>query len=254
MALLHMHFKSPTLVMQTNVTVVLPESEQLFTSRTNTKLKTLYLLHGLSNDSSIYTRFTNIERYASNRNVAVVMPSVDHSFYADMKYGHNYFSFVQKELRTFMLNVLPLSDKREDNFVAGHSMGGYGAFKLALTNPELFSAAASLSGAMDINRFLQDGVFNGFNAKPIFGEVDSLKDTEHDLYKLLKDRQSEQAVLPKLLQMCGTEDYLYEDNVNFKNYALSLKTDLDYREGPGDHNWEYWEYAIKEVMDWLPLD
>ncbi|MHA2890483.1 alpha/beta hydrolase [Bacillus cereus] len=254
MALLQLNFKSPTLDMQTNVTVILPENENMFSSKLDKPLKTLYLFHGLTNDNTIYTRYTNIERYASERNLAVVMPSVDHSFYTNMKYGHNYFTFIQKELRTFLWNILPLSTKREDNFVAGHSMGGYGSFKLALTNPELFSAAACISGVMDINYFLQKDIHPGFSHQPIFGDVTNLSGTEQDLFHLLKEGMNKGIQLPKLLQMCGTEDYLYEDNLKFKDLALSLNTDLEYQEGSGAHDFNYWEYAIKEVINWLPLD
>lgn len=116
MALFQLNFNSPTLAMQTNVTVILPEKEEMFLHKKDIRFKTLYLFQGLTNDHTIYTRHSNVERFASERNLAVVMPSVDHSFYTNMKYGHHYFSFVQKELRTFLCNVLPLSYKREDIF------------------------------------------------------------------------------------------------------------------------------------------
>ncbi|WP_100618222.1 alpha/beta hydrolase [Bacillus cereus] len=252
MALLQLNFKSPTLEMQTNVTVILPENEEMFSDKIK-PLQTLYLLHGLTNDNTIYTRYTNVERYAKERNLAVVMPNVDHSFYTDMKYGHDYFTFIQKELKTFLCNILPLSDKREDNFIAGHSMGGYGSFKLALTNPELYAAAACISGVVDINYFLQKNVQKGFSAKPIFGEANTLSETEHDLFYLLKENIDKGISLPKLYQICGTEDYLYEDNLKFRDFARNLNADIVYKEGSGAHDFNYWEYTIKEVINWLPL-
>ncbi|WP_229192514.1 alpha/beta hydrolase [Bacillus cereus] len=154
-----------------------------------------------------------------------------------MKYGHDYFTFMQKELKIFLCNILPLSNKREDNFIAGHSMGGYGSFKLALTNPELY-AAACISGVVDINYFLQKDVQKGFSAKPIFGDATNLSGTDHDLFYLLKENIDKGISLPKLYQMCGTEDYLYEDNLKFRDFALNLNADLEYKESSGDHDFE----------------
>jgi len=253
MALIKLNFKSKCLAMQIDVTVIIPENEQMSSTGFNEKFKTLYLLHGLTNDSSIYTRYTNIERYASDKNLAVVMPSVHHSFYTDMKYGHPYFTFISEELPNFVRNLLPLSANREDNFVAGHSMGGYGTFKLALTKPEAFAAAASMSGVMDINYFLQDGVFEGFNPKSIYGDVKNLAGTENDLFYLLEKNVKNKVPLPKLFQICGTEDFLYESNIRFRDFANKLNVELTYVEKPGEHEWGFWEDAIKRIVEWLPL-
>ncbi len=111
---------------------------------------TLYLLHGLSDDDSIWLRRTSIERYVADLGIAVVMPQVHRSFYTDMAEGGRYWTFISEELPTLARSFFPLSHQREDNFVAGLSMGGYGAFKLALRKPEQYAAAASLSGALDM--------------------------------------------------------------------------------------------------------
>ena len=253
MALLQINFNSTCLAMQTNITVIIPETSGILKPDFNGKLKTLYLLHGLSNDNTIYTRYTNIERYACDKNLAVIMPSVDHSFYADMKYGHKYYSYICEELPTFMRNIFPLSAKREDTFIAGHSMGGYGTFKIALMNPDKFAAAASMSGVLDINVFLQDGIFEGFNPKSIYGDTKDLTGSENDLFHLLKNKVKAKTPLPKLFQICGTEDFLYQSNLNFKEFAQNLKIDLTYEEKSGDHDWGFWEESIKKIIDWLPL-
>lgn len=96
----------------------------------------LYLLHGLSDDHTIWHRRTSIERYVSALGLAVVMPNVGKSFYTDMANGGNYFTFITEELPTLVQSYFPVSAKREDNFIAGLSMGGYGAFKVALSCPE----------------------------------------------------------------------------------------------------------------------
>ena len=254
MSFIQLNFNSKCLGMRTNVNVIIPESDEIFTANFNKNLKTLYLLHGLGNDYSAYMRYTSIERYALKKNLAVVMPSADHSFYTDMEYGHKYFTFISEEIPQFIRNVFPLSDKREDNFIAGHSMGGYGSFKTALLKPESFSAAASLSGALDINHFFTEGAKNGFNTKSIYGDMKTLENTDNDLFYLIKKHAENGIILPKLYQTCGTEDFLYEDNIKFRDLAQKLKLPLTYKEGPGEHEWGFWDNAIKDVIDWLPLD
>ena len=112
--------------------------------------QTLYLFHGAYGDYSDWMRFTSIERYAQQRKIAVVMPSVQNSFYQDMYLGERYLTYVTEELPRFVRTLFPLSVKREDTFTAGLSMGGYGALKVALTKPEQYACAASLSGAVDL--------------------------------------------------------------------------------------------------------
>ncbi|MBP9478702.1 MAG: esterase family protein [Sebaldella sp.] len=253
MALIQLNFNSKCLGMRTNINVIIPESEEIFTTNFKKDLKTLYLLHGLGNDYSAYTRYTNIERYAASKNIAVVMPSADHSFYTDMEYGHKYFTYISEEVPNFVRNIFPLSDKREDNFIAGHSMGGYGSFKFALLKPDSFAAAASLSGALNINRFFTEGPLNGFNTKSIYGDAKSITNTENDLFYLLENNAKNNIILPKLYQTCGTEDFLYEDNTKFRDLANNLNIDLTYEEGPGEHEWGFWDASIQRVLDWLPI-
>lgn len=110
----------------------------------------LYLLHGLSDDASAWTRFTSIERYAAAAGLAVVMPEVGRSMYADAPGGAAYFSYVADELPQLVAGAFRVSTRRADTFVAGLSMGGYGALKLALRRPERYAAAAALSAVVDV--------------------------------------------------------------------------------------------------------
>ncbi|MDF2669669.1 MAG: esterase [Paenibacillus sp.] len=210
----------------------------------------LTLLHGLSDDHSTWVRRTSIERYAASKNVAIIMPAVNRSFYANMVHGGDYWTFISEELPAAARSYFRLSDRREDNFVAGLSMGGYGAFKLALRCPDRYAAAASLSGALDIetrrDTFPQDYA-------NIFGIDSKLKGSEHDLFHLASELAASGEPRPMLFQACGTEDFLYKDNQQFLGHARELGLDLVYEEEPGSHEWGYWDMKIQRVLQWLPI-
>jgi S-formylglutathione hydrolase FrmB len=215
------------------------------------KHPTLYLLHGLSDDHTIWLRRTSIERYVAPLGLAVVMPAVHRSYYTDMKSGGNYWTFVSEELPEIARSFFPLSDRREHNFAAGLSMGGYGAFKLALRRPDAFAAAASLSGALNAARHSR---LQPSETERIFGGKDELgRSGENDLFELASAIAQSDGPKPKLFQCCGTEDFLYDDNIKFRDHAHSLGLDLYYEEGPGAHEWGYWDRHIQRVLEWLPL-
>jgi len=209
----------------------------------------LYLLHGLSDDCTIWERRTAIERYATAKGIAVVMPEVRRSFYADEALGEKYWTYIAEELPQLLARTFRISTARQDTFVAGLSMGGFGAFKLALNHPERFAAAASLSGAVDLlsmNLSLRDGSL----PQRIWGEAD-LRGTADDLLGLL--RTQDPTALPRLFLDCGTEDQLIEQNRRFIAAADERGVDLVSRLRPGDHDWGFWDEGIQDVLDWLPI-
>lgn len=248
MAFIQCDFFSEVLGLSTSMNVVLPEK------MTDKKHPTLYLLHGLSDDHTIWCRRTSIERYAANYGIAVVMPAVHRSFYTDMDRGYPYWTFISQELPTIARSLFPLSDKREDNFVAGLSMGGYGAFKLALTYPDKFAAGASLSGALDVARFADEEQRGPRQFENIFGDLSKVRGSQNDLFYLGEKVSESHDCKPMLYQCCGTEDFLYEDNIRFRDWAKKLKLDLTYEEEPGNHDWGYWDMKIQRVLEWLPLN
>jgi len=255
MALIQCKFYSEALGLSTQMTVILPEHTTTQIGLENRKRgnlhPTLYLLHGLSDDDSIWLRRTSIERYAAAYGIAVVMPQVHRSFYTDMEHGYNYWTFISEELPHAARSFFPLSSEREHNFVAGLSMGGYGAFKLGLRCPDKFAAAASLSGALDlaysnaIDRFPSD-------YRLIFGNR-QVAGSDDDLLHVLGELDKKDVPKPMLYQICGTEDFLYQENLTFRDACKRTSIPLTYKEGPGDHTWEYWDEHIQDVLAWLPL-
>lgn len=250
MALFQCDFHSNALQIAASMNVILPQN----TCLEGNKLPTLYLLHGLSDDHTIWQRRTSIERYVEPLGLAVVMPGVNRSYYTDMEHGARYWEFVCNELPALARAFFPLSAERKDNFVAGLSMGGYGAFKLALTCPERFAAAASLSGALDkVGRMARSEDERSPEMEDIFGDADRLLGSEHDIFHLAEKVAARKRSRPLLYQCCGTEDFLYQDNVRFRAHAERLGLDLTYEEGPGEHEWGYWDRQIQNVLAWLPL-
>ena len=257
MALLHCSFYSESLKLSTSMTVILPQKTQTQIGQVNTasagKHKTLYLFHGLSDDDTIWARRTSIERYVAPLGIAVVMPAVHRSFYTDMASGGAYETFVADELLKIARSFFPLSDRREDNYLAGLSMGGYGAFKLALTYPERFCAAASLSGAVDVARRADDpqtDIHRDF--VNIFGAKPEVAGTRNDLFFLAKNRARARGALPRLYQCCGEEDFLYEENTRFRDLLKAEGLPATWRSDPGHgHTWDYWDLRIQSVLEWM---
>jgi putative tributyrin esterase len=260
MALIDCKFFSETLGMCSTMRVVLPETTQqrvgdVGVSRAGQAAfrghPTLYLLHGMSDDESIWTRSTNVERYASALGLAVVMPNVHRSFYTNMLHGYRYWDFVSSELLAKARAFFPLSSAREDNFVAGLSMGGHGAFKLALRLPQVFSAAASLSGVADVIQFRES---RSLDYELIFGATGPERGSEHDVFQLATALAASGEPMPRLYQCCGTEDFLLAQNRQLRAHLQPLGFDYLYEEGPGNHDWQYWEKAIDRTLRWLTIN
>ena len=178
------------------------------------------------------------------------MPAINRSFYTDMHQGADYWTFISEELPQLVQSFFKVSDDRNKTLIAGLSMGGYGAFKLALTHPDRYAAAASLSGALDINSSSREGVaMKKEEYETVFGSLDQIVGSNHDLLALLD--QFPTAKKTAFYQCCGQEDFLYEDNQTFLKHAQAKGLDLTYEEHPDHmHNWIYWDQQIQRVLEW----
>lgn len=253
MATMEFHFYSKALKRVTAVNVILPEIHKKApgVGRAEGTYKTLYLLHGLSGDHTNWMRKTSIERYANQYDIAVVMPAVGRSWYTDTACGEKYLTFVAEELPTVCRSYFSgMSDKREDNYIAGLSMGGYGAMKIALTHPDAYCGCASLSGALDIARRNRDRDLNEWRA--LFGfdlqSFDDLLGTEHDVFALVRKNHAAGIPFPKLFLWCGTEDHLLFNNHWMRDLLQELNIEHSYSESEGDHSWKWWDLHIQDVL------
>lgn len=247
MAHLVVDYYADALGVQTRMHVLLPQ--RLAAG----KAKTLYLLHGMSDDEGTWMRRTSIERYAEEKGLAVVMPDGGLGWYTDMYRGLAWFKFISKELPALCRRFFPiLSDKREDTYIGGNSMGGYGALKCALRAPRTFSKVISLSGALDA----ADTAIN--NTVPatrrywedVFGPAEDVSGSENDLFAAAT-ALTDPALRPRIYMWCGTEDFLYAQNTRMRDHLRALGYDLTYEESPGDHQWRHWDKKIADALDWL---
>lgn len=253
MALLDINFHSMMLGKHHTFKVILPEQQDMFqTDKPVKKLRTLLLLHGLSSDDSMFSRYTNVEMYANTHNLAVVMPNADHSFYQNMKYGHSYYDHVLEVWR-YAHQVLPLSWEREDNYVAGNSMGGFGAFHFAMNAPELFEKAVMMSAALDMDASFIDYDWYDFDGRAVFGDIEDISETAMDTRHTVLEAAQTHGIenLPELYFMCGTEDELIDRTDSFMKFLEDKHIPHKYDREPGEHNWSYWDKGIRKAIDWI---
>ncbi len=250
MALIQFTYVSNVLLRSVPVQVILPADKLLPNGSyaPKKKYKTLYLLHGLWGSHVDWVSGTRIQRWAEERDLAVVMPSGENSFYVDRPgFQQNHGTFVARELVEMTRRMFPLSDRREDTFIGGLSMGGYGAMRNGLLYPETFGAIICLSGALHL--FEQEP--REFEAVMGCSWAEGCKTDLNPKYLLenWKDQPK-----PAVYLACGTEDHLFPATQVFRTYLTEAGFPLQYTADPGGHEWDYWDRHIKLALDWLPLD
>ena len=256
MAFLQCSFHSDVLGRACSMNVILPQKVTTQIGMTssggaNRRYPVLYLLHGLSDDHTIWSRRTSIERYAAEYELAVVMPDGERGFYTDLMQGPRYWTMLTEELPAIAASFFPISTRREDTFVAGLSMGGYGALKCALRLPERYAAAVALSSVADVRSWLENCRMNREEATRIFGTVKDLIPNRNDLFALAEETVK-LATPPRLMMVCGTEDGLLDANRALRSHLESLHyPGFRYEEGPGAHSWGFWDHWIVEGLKFL---
>lgn len=255
MALLHTKFFSEVLGVACSMDVILPERTRGLIGMSDAEAEgdvpVLYLLHGLSDDHTIWQRRTSIERYAAGKRLAVVMPTTLRGFYTDAKHGYDYFTFISEEVPAKVKSFFHISSKREDTFAAGLSMGGYGAMKLGLLCPDKFAAVASFSGAVDVVRLFENRMSD--ESRDIFGSLDELRGSDNDLVSAAERLAASGKEKPDIYISCGTRDGLYESNVLFRDKLKSLGYNVVWDEGDAAHEWGFWDSQIQKAIDWMPI-
>ena len=251
MALLQIEYYSEVLDMDYRVSILYPDAAKV-DNPDDTDIPVLYLLHGMGGNANTWLKRTAIERLVRKTNLIVVMPETHDGWYTNTAYGYDYYDALALELPRVLQRFFPnMSQKREKTFIAGLSMGGYGAFKLAFKS-QRFSYAASLSGALS---------FEGWDPKTseigsptywqgTFGSFENWKNHPDSL--LYSAQQADQDT--KFYAWCGEQDFLFETNNSAIQHFQKLGLDVTYHTSPGKHEWYYWDRQIEKVLAWLPID
>ncbi len=275
MALVHINFESEFLATNTDVNIILPDKPREKTPAqfygSGAKYKVLWLLHGTFGDYTDWIRKSNIELYACEKDLVVVMPSGNNANYVNWPNfctGYNAWDYLFEELMPLIYNWFPASSKREDNFIAGLSMGGSGAMQYAAGHPEKFAGAASLSNApVDLKQMQElkydgggDGNQSAFNRRvqnvvAAFGGLDAYKNSVVNVWDRLP-KLMEEGILPKLYFCCGTEDTLiWKRYCEFKAYAEKIGLPATFEESEGfTHEWRFWDLFIQKALAFFGLD
>lgn len=265
MALVHFNFESQYLQGNTDVNIILPDKARALSPKefygSGKKYKVLWLLHGTFGDYTDWIRKSNIELYACEKDLIVVMPSALNSNYSnwDTMIGYHMFDYLTEELMPIIYNWFPASDKREDNFIAGLSMGGGGTIKYAVNHPDKFAAAAILSSAprnfdhIDMESTdpkMQRQITSVKNA----GGLEKYVNSYENSWKILKEL-SGTGKLPKLYFACGKNDFLYDMYEEFKEYVKSINLEATFEEIEGyTHEWRFWDLTIQHALTFFGLE
>lgn len=245
MAIISINTHSRELKMNTLITAIIPDSSNI--DKPLSERKVLWLLHGLSDNATAWIRRTRIEAYAEKYGIVVIMPSFDRSYYFDNVNGMNYFSYLTKELPEYFEKVFGLSRKKEDNFIAGLSMGGYGAIKAALTYPEQYFACGSFSGVIALEVFARRHASDIETDFPfVLEDIKNLETSRNDPVNLLS---SDLDIL--IYVSCGLQDPYLPASKTFEDKAkkLNLKAKFVYRDGI--HDWNFWDEEIKNFLRYV---
>lgn len=249
MAVFNIEYFSEVLDMEWGVNVIYPDASRV-ADPDSTDIPVLYVLHGMNGNHNSWLKRSNIERLVRNTNLILVFPNTSNGWYTDTTYGYQYYTALAEELPRVLKRFFPnMTDKRDKTFIAGLSMGGYGAFALALKTNR-FSHAASLSGALTFLDLPNRGQSRPDYWQGIFGQVDDWVASPYSLETMAEQHDKQ----TKFWAWCGTEDYLYQANLTAVTSLQDRGLDLVYSQGPGKHEWYYWEKHMIDILKWLPID
>jgi len=243
MALIRLDHVPKTIGVNVPVNIILPDPGRMENIPVRDR-KVLYLLHGLSDDGSAWQRFSSIETYANAYGLVVVMPSAGRSFYTDQPNGQAYFSYLVEELPQYLSDVFNLSPKQEDTLIAGNSMGGYGAFKAAFLKPDMFKAAASLSGVLSLAIVKNANDARQAEFRYLFGDLQKLPGSEHDPAYWISHAVENKIQIPTLYISCGKQDDLYPLSGLFYKACQRAGFNVHYHEEDARHDWFFWDKQI----------
>ena len=258
MAVGNMEFYSECLKRNVSFRVIVPNEGD---PKDGEPMKTLMLLHGYNGGQSDWIWNSHIVDIAQAHHLCVIMPAGENSFYLDgPETGRKYATYIGQELIEYTRKTFGLSDKPEDTFIGGFSMGGFGAIHTALQFNHTFSRAFAFSSALIMHNIEnmkpedKDLVANYEYYKMVFGDLSKMSESPNNPEVLIKQIREKKDILPKLYLTCGTEDDLLGVNHDFRDFLKENQVDFEYHESQGIHNWAYWNECLIPAIEWLLKD
>ncbi len=259
MATIKIDFFSQSLMRTVTINAIVPVDKRDKQGRRIAKkeYQTLYLLHGILGNYTDWLSGTRIERWAQEKDLVVIMPSGENHFYVDNENSLQFHSqFIGEELVEVTRAMFPLSHKKEDTFIAGLSMGGYGAITNGLKYYDTFGYIAGLSSALLIDDFVNakydsEYLMNRHYLESVFGDLNQLPGSDKD-YRTLALKVNKQD-MPHIYMACGKDDFLLQQNRDFRDFLIKNDIEVTYIEDEGAHEWDFWDRHIHLVLEWLPL-
>lgn len=264
MAFIQINLLSKTLMRTVPVNVILPVDKMVFPGmpvREDKPYKTLYLLHGVFGNYTDWVCGSRIQRFAEENDLVVIMPSGDNAFYVDQPAGNNFYGeFIGKELVEITRKMFPLSHKREDTFIGGLSMGGFGALRNGLKYSDTFGYIVSLSGALHLEEmasrtgeapfFIESKSY----AEACFGDLSKVLESDKNPRWLVKELKKAKKEIPEIYMACGDQDGLLPVNQDMAKFLKEQGVKVTFEIGSGSHEWDFWDAYIKKAIDWLPTE
>lgn len=260
MAFLQVNFASKALKRDVTFNALIPIDTMEIPEQEIVKkkpMKALYLLHGLTGNYTDWICGSKIEELSLRHNIAVFMPSGESNFYLDdVDKGELFGEFVGNDLVEFTRRIFPLSRKREDTFIGGLSMGGYGAIRNGLKYSDNFSRIIALSSAIvtyniaGASSNFKDEVRDYKFYTRVFGDLNQLLGSDKDPEALIIKLKKKNAPIPKIYMACGTNDFLLDVNRKYRDFLISENIDVTYVESRGSHTWNFWNEYIEKGIRW----
>ncbi len=262
MALMHVTFYSQALAGQSEFYLTLPNDAPPFLTEGNPHyrraMKTLVLLHGYSGGAADWVTGSSVQELSAQYNLAVVMPNGRNSFYLDREAtGERYGTFVGEELLRYVRECFHLSPRREDTFIGGYSMGGFGALRTGLACSHNYSRIAALSSALIIHQLktmspeTATPMANYAYYAQIFGDLKTAGDRDCNPEVLIRRKLENGEPLPEIFMACGSEDMLVESNRAFRDFLAENGVAAQYHESPGRHDWKFWNQYLEPAIRWM---
>lgn len=262
MAVLQVNYTSAALARLTTFYMFLPNDVNPFMIQGNPHYerpaKTLYLLHGYSAGASECMTGSQAHEMATKYNLAIVMPQGDNSFYLDGKgTGRAYAKYIGEELVEYVSKTFGLSAEREDVFIGGISMGGFGAIHTGLKYNDTygkiiaFSSALIVHGIAGMKPETANGVADYDYYTAVFGDLDKVEESENNPEYLIRERKRAGKQIPPLYMACGTEDFLLKENRAFRDFLEQENVEFTYQEGTGVHDWKFWNEWLEPAIKWV---